>query len=59
MALRGFVYKRVISAIGLDDPLVNQVMSTTSIAYRVLADMLVIILVYSVVMACFRAILSS
>jgi len=51
MALRGFVYKRVINAIGLNDPLVNQVMSITSIAYRGLADILAIILIYSIVMA--------
>ncbi|GEM_PF-4724361 len=57
MSLRGFVYKRAIRTIGLDDPLVNQVMSTTSIVYRGLADVLVIILFYSVVMACLRAIL--
>ena len=55
MALRGFVYKRAISLIGLDDPLVNNVMSATSSVYRGLANILIAVLVYSMIMSCFKA----
>jgi len=55
MALRGFVYKRAISLIGLDDPLVNSVMSVSSSVYRCLANILIVILVYSIIMSCFKA----
>ena len=55
MALRGFVYKRAINLIGLDDPLVNNVMSATSAVYRGLANILIAVLVYSMIMSCLKA----
>ena len=56
MALRGFVYKRAISLIGLDDPLVNNVMSASTAIYRGLANILIIVLTYSIIMTIFKAI---
>ena len=55
MALRGFVYKRAINLIGLDDPLVNSVMSASTAIYRGLANILIMVLTYSVIMTFFKA----
>ena len=55
MALRGFVYKRAINLIGLDDPLVNSVMSASTAVYRGLANILIMILTYSIIMTFLKA----
>ena len=55
MALRGFVYKRAINLIGLDDPLVNSIMSASTAIYRGLANILIMVLTYSVIMTFFKA----
>ena len=55
MALRGFVYKRAINLIGLDDPLVNNVMSASTAIYRGLANILIMVLTYSIIMTFFKA----
>ena len=56
MALRGFVYKRAINLIGLDDPLVNSVMSASTAVYRGLANILIMVLAYSIIMTIFKAV---
>lgn len=55
MALRGFVYKRAINLIGLDDPLVNSVMSASTAVYKGLANILIMVLIYSIIMTIFKA----
>ena len=56
MALRGFVYKRAINLIGLDDPFVNSVMSASTAVYRGLANILIMVLAYSIIMSIFKAV---
>ena len=55
MALTGYIYKRAVKLVGLEDPLVDSVMSATSVAYRCLANIIILTFVYSVVMTVFKA----
>jgi len=49
VALRGYVYKRAIKAVGVEDPLITATWDASTLVYRVLANVMALILIYSLI----------